>query len=219
MSTTRKAIVAGATGLTGGHLLSLLLEDKRYSHVTALVRHQNLHAHHKLTELLMDYDEMPKLPHVDDAYCCLGTTIKKAGSEAAFRKVDFDYVVAFARAAKLAGAQRFMVISALGASSKSAIFYSRVKGEMEHALREIGFEAVHIFQPSLILGERKEARAAERISIAAFNMFGWLMVGALQKYKAIESATIAKAMIHSAFSTAHSVRTHPSDKIEAMAKH
>lgn len=219
MSATREAIVAGATGLTGGHLLSQLLDDNRYSHVTALVRHQNLHAHHKLTELLVDYDEMPRLPHADDAYCCLGTTIKKAGSEAAFRKVDFEYVIAFAHAARQAGAKRFMVISALGASRKSAIFYSRVKGEMEHALREVGFEALHIFQPSLILGERKEVRPAERISVAAFNMFGWLMVGALQKYKAIDSETIAKAMITAAFSSAHGVKTHPSDKIEAMAKH
>jgi uncharacterized protein YbjT (DUF2867 family) len=213
----RTAHVAGATGLTGGHLLSQLIGDTRYARVTALVRTATLAANPKLAELVVDFDVLPVLPTADDAYCCLGTTIKKAGSQAAFRKVDFEYVIDFARAAKAAGVKRFMVMSSLGASARSSVFYSRVKGEMENALAEIGFDALHILQPSLILGERKEQRTAERFGIAAFTAASGLMFGPMRKYRPIESATIARAMIEAAFSTQRGMQAYPSDQIETMA--
>ena len=213
----RTAVIAGATGLTGGQLLSQLLTDTRYAGVTALVRKASLPAHQKLTQQVVDFAAFPAFQPADDAYCCLGTTIKKAGSPDAFRKVDFEFVINFARVARQCHAKRLMVISALGASARSAVFYSRVKGEMENALREIGFEALHIFQPSLILGERKEQRPAERFGIAAVSTMSALMLGPLRKYRPIESATIARAMIMAAFSKDDGVSVYPSDTIEKMA--
>ena len=166
---------------------------------------------------MVDFDALPMLPSVEDAYCCLGTTIKKAGSQTAFRRVDFEFVLAFAHAARIAGAKRFLVISSIGANSQSMVFYSRVKGEMENALREIGFEALHIFQPSLILGERQEQRPAERIGIAAFNMIGALMLGPMRKYQPIESEAIARAMVRAAFYKARGTSVYRSDAINTMA--
>lgn len=218
MAKPRTALLAGATGLTGGHVLSQLLADARCARVIALVRKPTLPANPKLSELVVDFDALPALANADDAYCCLGTTIKKAGSQAAFRKVDFAFVLNFARAARQAGVKQFLVMSSLGADARSAVFYSRVKGEMELALREIGFEALHVFQPSLILGERKEQRTAERIGIAAFGAMGGLMFGPLRKYRPIESATIARAMIVAAFSNRRGTRVYPSDVIETMAR-
>lgn len=214
---SRKALLAGATGLTGGHLLFLLLSDTRYARVTALVRKASLPAKPTLSELVVDFSALPALPRTDDAYCCLGTTIKKAGSHAAFREVDFEFVTSFARAAKRAGAKRFLVISAMGASPRSSVFYSRVKGEMESALRAIGFDALFVFQPSLILGQRKELRPAERLGIAAASAMGLVMMGPMRKYRPIKAETIAQAMIKAAFSGEHGVHVYPSDAIEAMA--
>ncbi len=217
MPTSRNALVAGATGLTGGHLLTQLLADANYARVTALVRKVSLPLSPKLAEVIVDFDALPPLPKAADAYCCLGTTIKKAGSQAAFHKVDFEFVVNFARAARRAGAKRFLVISSLGASARSPIFYSRVKGAMENALREIGFEALHIFQPSLILGERSQQRTAEKVGIAAFSAISVLMLGPARKYRPINAETIARAMVKAALSNKRGVNLYPSDAIEAVA--
>ena len=123
--------------------------------VHALVRKATLQAHPKLSEHVIDFESLPKLPKTDDAFCCLGTTIRKAGSQAAFRKVDFDYVLNFATAAKAAGAKRFFVVSALGANAKSGVFYNRVKGEMENALMAMNFESLHIFRPVISAGRTR----------------------------------------------------------------
>ena len=216
METSRTALLAGATGLTGGHLLSQLLADGRYARVIALVRKAALPVDPKLLELVVDFDTLAAPPSTNDAYCCLGTTIKQAGSQAAFRKVDVEFVIRFARAARQAGAKRFLVISSLGANARSAFFYSRVKGEMENALREIGFETLHIFQPSFILGERKQQRRAERIGISAFSTISGLLLGPMRKYRPVESATMARAMIKAAFSDSPTTSVYQSDRIETM---
>lgn len=216
MAALRVAVVAGATGLTGGHLLRQLLADDRYARVSALVRQPSLPTNRKLVECIVDFDALPALPKADDAFCCLGTTIKIAGSQKAFRHVDFDFVVNFARAAKQAGATQFLVISALGANAKSPIFYSRVKGEMENVLYDIGFETLHIFQPSLILGERSQQRPAEKFGIAAFNTIGALMLGPLRKYRPIEAKTIARGMVRAALAERRGVYLFSSDAIEEM---
>ena len=217
MAARRIALIAGATGLTGSHLLTQLLKDDRYSRITSLVRKASPTTDRNRLQLVVDFNKLPALSKADDAYCCLGTTIKKAGSQAAFRKVDFEFVMNFAHAAKSAGAYRFLVVSSIGANARSSIFYSRVKGEMENALREIGFGALHIFQPSLILGERKEQRAAERFDIAVFNVMGVAMLGPMRKYRPINSTTIAKAMIEAAFSDSVGANTYQSDAIENLS--
>ena len=135
-SSQRTALLAGATGLVGGHLLRRLFADPRYRQVIAVSRKELGIEHPKLRPVITDFDAIEAAvaglgETVDDAFCALGTTVKTAGSRAAFRRVDFGYVVAFARAARAAGAQRLMLVSAMGASARSGIFYLRVKGETE----------------------------------------------------------------------------------------
>ena len=213
MSGNRIALLAGATGLTGGHLLELLLADVRYSRVHALVRKPALPAHARSQEHSFDFDHPAKLPRADDVFCCLGTTIKMAGSQAAFRKVDFDYVVTLARLARDAGAKRFLLVSSLGADARSPIFYNRVKGEMEAALRDIGFDALHIFRPSLLLGDRRESRVVERLSIAASAIIAPFMLGPARKYRPIRASTVAKAMWKTAWVSQRGMHIHLSDEI------
>jgi len=153
----RTALLAGATGLIGSALLALLRDSPRYQRTHVLLRRPmaGLVADKRITPHVVDYAQLPQpLPAVDDVFIALGTTIKVAGSEAEFRRVDFDHVVATARAARAAGARRLAVVSALGADSKSTVFYNRVKGDMQAAIVQLGFESVVIAQPSLLIGDR-----------------------------------------------------------------
>ena len=213
MTKSRTALVAGATGLTGKHLLEFLLADGRYASVHALVRKAALQPHPKLSEHVINFESLGKLPKADDAFCCLGATIRQAGSQAAFRKVDFDYVVNFATAAKAAGVKRFLVVSALGANAKSGVFYNHVKGEMENALKAINFESLHIFRPSFLLGERAEARMGERLGIAVFSALAPLMIGPARKVRPVEAKAVARAMVLAASEGATGTRITESDEI------
>lgn len=156
MSAPRVALVAGGTGLVGRALLPLLLDAPAYGHVQALLRRPatDLPVNDRLHAMQVDFAQLPALPPVDDVYIALGTTIKDAGSEAAFRAVDFDAVVNTARAARAAGASRLGVVSALGADARSGVFYSRVKGEMQEAVSALGYASVVFVQPSLLVGDR-----------------------------------------------------------------
>ena len=215
MAKSRTALIAGATGLTGKHLLEFLLADARYASVHALVRKAALQPHPKLSEHVIDFESPSKLPKADDAFCCLGTTIRQAGSQAAFRKVDFDYIVNFATAAKTAGVKRFLVVSALGANAKSGVFYNRVKGEMENALKAMNFESLHIFRPSFLLGERAEARAGERLGIKVFSALAPLMIGPARRVRPVEAKTVARAMVLAANGDSLGVKVTESDEIAA----
>ncbi len=197
----KTALIAGASGLTGGHCLEFLLDTPYYAGVHALVRRPLGIRHPKLREHVIDFDDPSSIcavANADDIYCCLGTTIKKAGSQEAFRKVDFAYPVALARAAASAGAKRFFIITAMGSNPGSRIFYNRVKGDVEEAMRALPFESVHIFRPSLLLGDRAEVRAAEKIGGVMARFLTPLMVGPLRPYRAIQARAVAWAMVYSA---------------------
>jgi uncharacterized protein YbjT (DUF2867 family) len=217
VSHTRTALLAGATGLTGQALLHRLIADPRYTTIQALVRKPRLDTHTKLVEHVVDYDQLPSLPSVDDVYCCLGTTIRNAGSEEAFRRVDHDAVVSLAIAARRAGARRFLVISALAASPRSKVFYNRVKGEMEQAVQAVGFDEVAIFQPSFLLGERTESRPGERVGIAVFQAISPLLVGPARKYRAIHVNDVAKAMVSAAWQGKRGTAVYVSDEMQRIA--
>jgi uncharacterized protein YbjT (DUF2867 family) len=197
----RTAAVAGATGLVGRALVEALLSDGNVGAVHVLVRAERAdwRKRHGLTQHVIDYRAgIGALPAIDDAYCCLGTTIKVAGSQEAFRAVDFDAALAFARAAQSAGATRCGLVSALGADPKSGIFYNRVKGEAEHAVAALGFESMVIARPSLLLGDRtalnQPTRRGELIAAALTKPLGWLMPGSVRP---IEAATVARALMRS----------------------
>lgn len=191
---TRTALVAGASGLVGGFLLSELLEDPLYREVVSLGRRVLPLTHPKLVQRQVDFARLgdEALPPVDDAFCCLGTTLKRAGSREAFRAVDHDAVLSFAQAARRAGARRFLVVTALGANPRSRVFYNRVKGEVEEALEKVAFESLTILQPSLLLGERAESRPAEHVAILVSRAVGPL----LRPFagRPIEARTVARAM-------------------------
>ncbi|MBL8523096.1 MAG: oxidoreductase [Betaproteobacteria bacterium] len=213
MATKRIAIIAGSTGLVGRHLIEQLLASPRYSQVHAIGRRAPSIVHEKLHVIASDLQSIPTLPSVDDAFCCLGTTIRKAGSQAAFRAVDFDMVINFAKAARQAGAKRFLVVSSLGANTKSAVFYSRVKGEAEQALQEIRFESLTFLRPSFLIGERAEARAGERLGIKAFSAVAPLMIGPMRKLRPIRAQDVAAAMVSGADREAPGEKVMESDQI------
>ena len=198
---SRTALVAGASGLLGGHLLHLLLADDAYARVVTLARRQLPARHPKLEQRVVDFgtlDDRSDLPQADDAFCCLGTTIKAAGSQEAFRMVENDYVLAFARAGRRAGAQGFLLVSALGANPASRVFYSRVKGEVERAVRQLpapSYQGIQIFRPSFLMGDRTKARLAERVAIPVARALAPLLVGPLRRYRPIHAADVARAMV------------------------
>ena len=140
-------------------------------------------------------EEQPELFSVDDVYCCLGTTIKKAGSKDNFRKVDFHYPLELAKIAKKNNVPQFNIVTAMGADAKSSIFYNKVKGEVEEAIIKLKIDNTNIFRPSLLMGDRKESRKGEKIGIALAKIINPLMVGPLRKYRGIKATDVARAML------------------------
>lgn len=190
------AYIAGSTGLTGGYLLQLLLENDAFSTVVALLRTPLPFSHPKLKQKIVDFDQLKAsdVENGDYFFCCLGTTIKKAGSQEKFQKVDLHYVDNLANYAAQAGFASFAVISSIGADKSSGNFYQRTKGLMEEAVRQYSFDKILIFRPSLILGPRKEFRFGEAVAMGLMKVLNPLMVGSLKQYKAIQASEIARNM-------------------------
>jgi uncharacterized protein YbjT (DUF2867 family) len=204
----RRALLAGASGLVGRALLALLLEAPQYGSVHAILRRplRDLPKRDKLTTTNVDFDRLPALPAVDDVFIALGTTIKAAGSEQAFRQVDFDAVLATARAGRAAGATRLLVVSALGADPSSRVFYNRVKGEMELAIAGLGYERVVIAQPSLLLGDREALgqppRPAERWAMRLMALAAQLLPAGIRPIRAED---VARSLLRAALDAAPGV--------------
>ncbi|MES2655247.1 MAG: oxidoreductase [Bacteroidota bacterium] len=193
----KTAIIAGASGLIGKQLLYNLIEAGEYEMVIALVRKELPIASPKLKQVITDFDDLTMVQHLlkaNDVFCCLGTTIKKAGSQAEFRKVDYKYCYQLAKETYKQGSQNFYLVSALGANPLSTIFYNRVKGETEEAIKHIAFNSFYVFRPSLLLGDRREFRLGEKLAQVVMKPFSLFMLGGLKKYKPIEASVIAKAM-------------------------
>lgn len=219
-SNKKTALIAGATGLTGGHLLDLLLNDDTYSRVTVLVRRKMERIHPKLQQVVTDYSNLNELGDAlktDDVFCCLGTTIKKAGSQEAFYKVDHEYPLAVAKKCLELGAKQYLLISAMGADKNSMIFYNRVKGEVERDIGALDYAAVHIMRPSLLLGDREETRLGETLGEVALKAVSFLMVGKLRNYRAIKAADVARAMQYFAHKDTIGVYIHESAALQDAA--
>jgi uncharacterized protein YbjT (DUF2867 family) len=210
--TPQHILLAGASGLTGEHLLDRLLNEPTVTRVLAPSR-KPLAEHPRLENPVGDPAVvLPQLRgQVDIAFCCLGTTIKQAGSEDAFRAIDLDLVVAFAKRAREMGARHLIVISAVGADPKSSIFYNRIKGQMEDALKAQGWPQLTIVRPSLLLGERLEPRLAEQLA----GPLSRLIPG---KYHGIEVCELARAMWRLALEEQDGVRVVESDELRKLGK-
>jgi uncharacterized protein YbjT (DUF2867 family) len=192
----RTALIAGASGLVGSECLRRLLASDAYSTVTVVTRRSlgNAAKHPKVSEIVIDFAQLDSVKaklRADHVFCTLGTTIGKAGSQARFRQVDFEYPRHLAELALQNGAQHFALVSALGAGSDSRVFYSRVKGELEDALRAMGWPSLCLLRPSVIAGDRQESRPLERLSETLLR-FG------PATYRPVAASRIAAAMIATA---------------------
>lgn len=208
----RKLVLVGATGLVGRHVLELALADARVGAVVAPAR-RALPEHPKLSTPRVDFDHLPEEAdwwRADAVICTLGTTMRTAGSRAAFRRVDHDYPLAVARLAHAHGTRSYVLNSALGADPGSRIFYNRVKGELEQALAAVGFESLTFVRPGLIGGERAEVRSGERMMVPVLALVGPLLP---KRWRLNPAPRIAAALLGAAIDSRPGVHVVPSDQL------
>jgi uncharacterized protein YbjT (DUF2867 family) len=213
----KTAILLGATGLVGGYVLQFLLENEAYIKIVALTRRPLSIQHQKLENVVVDFEQLldyQSLIKGDDLFLCLGTTIKKAGSQAAFKRIDVDYQMQAATVAKQNGVHQVMLCSAVDADAKSRIFYNRMKSDLEDSLKSLNFEGLHIFQPSILLGERIENRLGEKISQIVGRFLLKITPNLWGKYEPVSGETVGKAMVRAALLDKKGVHVYASDKIK-----
>jgi uncharacterized protein YbjT (DUF2867 family) len=209
----KTAIIAGASGLIGKELLQKLINSDQYHLIYVITRKTVGLADKKIRELVTDFENISQLrieEPVDDVFCTLGSTIKKAGSRENFKKVDYEYIVSLARLGKKHGASKFLVVSAMGANQKSTVFYNQIKGMTEETLKNIGFNELVILQPSLLLGKRSEFRLAERIATIFMKTLSIMIP---DNYKAVSAEKVAGCMVKMALQTNGPVSTIQSGEI------
>jgi uncharacterized protein YbjT (DUF2867 family) len=196
----KTAVVFGATGLVGKELVKALLDNNLYGKIVIVARKTLPIVDQKLEQLLLDdFSDLMNFHNrlkANEYFCCIGTTIKTAGSQEAFRKVDFEIPLQVAKLAQDLRIQNLVIISSIGADAKTGNFYLRTKGEMEHAVKEAYKGNLKIVRPSLLIGDRQEFRFGERAAVFMMKLFGWLFVGPLKKFRGIRARAVANAMIH-----------------------
>ena len=216
----RTALIAGATGLVGSLCLKQLLDDPAYAQVISISRRPASESHPKLVQKLVDFDNLSQLAPIaaNDAFCAMGTTNAKAGSQETYRKIDFGYSKAFAEFALAGGAQQFALVSSVGANARSRAFYLRTKGELEEAVKALTFKSVSIFQPSFLMGSRTEQRSGEGIGLALAKALQFAFIGGASKYRPIPASMVAAAMIAAVKRAEPGYRTYLFDDMQALAK-
>ncbi len=218
----KTALLFGASGLVGNQCLHQLLEHPAYRKVISFGRRLLEVEHPRLEQHIIDFNHLEDyagLLRGNDLYSCLGTTLAKAGSRAAFYRVDYAYAYESARLAAANGASQLLLVSSVGASPDSLFFYTRVKGELEKAVKKLPFWAVHIFRPSFLVGDRQESRIGEqlagRLSLGLDRLTGGALLG---KYRPVEAAQVARAMAHAAQQLEGGVHVYSSAQIHELAK-
>ncbi len=216
---SKTILLAGATGLVGSACLPVLLADERTGKVIALVRRPLPISDAKLEQWVGDdLQEELKLVKVDAVICCLGTTIKNAGSQAAFLAVDKALPLGIARWAKAQGVPTYVIISAIGADTGSRVFYSRVKGEVEQELEAMQFSSLSIFQPSVLSGPRKEKRFGERVGIVAMKLLGPLLLGPLARLRVMPHSVLARALVEASINPQGGVHRYTYREIRRLSE-
>lgn len=215
-----KAVIAGASGLIGSELLQLLLQSQHYNEVLALVRSELPVSHKKLVQLVIDFDQLDQYQASISGhavFCCLGSTRSKTPDLSVYRKIDHDYPLQLAQIARQNRMSHYHLVSAIGANSKSGNFYTKIKGQTEDDIQQVGIKSLHIYQPSLLTGNRKEFRLAEKIATVAMRIIDPLLVGSFNKYRSIPAQTVAQAMYRQSLNTEEGVFIHPSNHIKQLA--
>jgi uncharacterized protein YbjT (DUF2867 family) len=216
----KKAIIAGATGLIGGELLNLLLESSDYQEVISISRREIFVQHKKLIQLIINFDELEKYTHAlegDVIFCCLGSTRKKTPDLSIYRMIDHTYPLKLGKIAKANSIKQYHLVSAIGADANSSNFYTKMKGETEADLEHLNLPCLHIYQPSVLTGNRKESRPLENLSIAIMKVVNPLLLGGFKKYRSIPAATVALAMYKQSLKPEKGLYIHPSDHIKNLA--
>ena len=217
----RIALVAGASGLVGGELVRALAAGGVYSRVIALTRRPLTFEASRLANRIIRFETMEadlRGLSCDTAFCCLGSTLREAGSRQAFRAVDLDLVLRFARFAQLAGAGTLVAVSATGAAANSRNFYFKVKGETELALEALRFRSLHLMQPALLLGPRAQWRTAEVLGKLVMPLLNPLLLGSYDRWRAIEARTLAAAMVAAAVSGRLGVQRYSGRALKMLAR-
>jgi uncharacterized protein YbjT (DUF2867 family) len=220
-SDPKVALLAGASGLVGGYVLEALLDAADFSRVFAVTRRPLGREHVRLANRIVQFDKLESQlrgTRCDVAFCCLGSTLREAGSNQAFREVDVDYVLAFARAALAAGAQRLVLVSSAGADPRSRVFYLRTKGEMEQAVSELGFPAVDIMQPGPLYGWRRQIRPLELVAALLMPLINPALVGTQSAKRGIPARDVAAAMVSAARSSRKGVYRYTYPAMRALAQ-
>lgn len=197
----KKAIIYGANGLVGSYILEALINKDNYERIIIVVRKDIGIRHPKLQVIIGDFHSFTKAVKdiaVDEVYIALGTTQKKTPDKKDYYQIDHDYPVSAAKSAKENGAKTVLLVSSIGADTKSTVFYTRTKGETERDIIDLGFEQTYIFRPSMILGDRKENRPLEKVLKGVWKIINPLFIGYLDKYKGIEAKNIARSMVNAA---------------------
>ncbi len=216
----KTALLFGGSGLVGRHCLDFLLMSNVYSKVVVFGRRLLDVEHEKLVQHQIDFDRLPEfaeLIHGDDLFCCLGTTMAKAGSREAFRRVDFTYSHQIAEIGVKNGVNQFLLVSAVNADKESLFFYNRIKGELEEEVKRMPYWAIHILQPSVLLGERNENRWGEELAGKIGRGIDRLTGGLLSKYRPVEADVVAKAMVVVAQGVQKGVQVYPSHYLQKLA--
>ncbi|MFF2909454.1 NAD(P)H-binding protein [Paenibacillus sp. NPDC057934] len=219
---SRIAMVLGATGLVGKAVTQELLRRGAWDEIRVLVRRPIGIKHPLLKQTIVDWEQLSRYREqfrgVQVMFCCLGTTIKTAGSQSSFERVDLGYPLEAAAIAKEEGVRQLLAVSSIGADVKSRNFYSRTKGRAEEGLIATGFHGLHLFRPSLLLGQRKEFRLGERVAARLMTALDFAMVGKAAKYRAIHGETVARAMVNISLAGTAGVHIYPNDVIHVIGK-
>jgi uncharacterized protein YbjT (DUF2867 family) len=216
----KKAIIVGASGLIGSELLDILLQQSEYQEVLILVRKELPISDPKLVQLIVDFENLAQWADAITGHAlfsCLGTTKAKTPDESIYRKIDHDYPLQLAQIAHRNKMKQYHLVSAIGADVNSSFFYTKLKGETERDIENVGIPTLHIYQPSFLEGRQKEKRPMEKLFTAITKAINPFLIGGLKKYKSIPAATVARAMFKQSLKNEVGIFIHPTDKIKQLA--
>lgn len=215
-----KAIIAGASGLIGSSLLTILLNESAYTDVTVLVRKKTGITHPKLTEIIVDFDKLDDFISEINGhalFCCIGTTKNKTPDLTEYFKIEHDYPVKLGQLAIKNNVKQYHYVSSIGADKNSTAYYTKFKGQTEYDLQQLNLPSLHIYRPSILSGERKEHRPMEKFANGLMSVINPLLVGSLKKYRSIPAKTVAMAMYKQSINSEEGIFIHSSDQIKQIA--